>query len=117
MIRAWKAFLNADGVIAGIVDGRIYPNKVPKGGLAPAVTYQLIGGHAENYLAEGATMDRGVYQMSCWALDMTTCDALANAVRRMVETTGYVVAYHGSDIDEDTGWTGIRFDVSVWDSR
>jgi hypothetical protein len=117
MIVGIKGWLVADGTTNAIIAGRVYPNKVPLDGAVPAVSYQLIDGAPENYLAENPGIDNGVYQINCWAEDMTTVNALANAARDVLQQHGQIIRYIVMDFDEETKWQGVRFVVSIWDSR
>lgn len=117
MIRGFKTLLSADAPTNAIIQGRVYPIKVPRDGRVPAVAIQMIGGKPENYLSEDPTIDNGIYQVNCWAVDMTTVEALGIAVRDVLQKIGMITRYHGTDFDEEAQWYGFRFDLSIWDSR
>lgn len=91
---------------------RVYPfGKAPVEVLRPYVTWMVIGGDAENTMADAPPLDRFVIQIDVWADTITSANTVARAVRDAIETTGYVVAYNPSDDDEATGRYRLSFDA------
>lgn len=118
MIGAIFTWLKDDATVSGYVGTKIFPNVIPDGQDSPAIVYQLVGGHPENYLGENPTIDRGVYQITAWSVAPTTARDLCKAARTVMEQHGMVVpGSYGMDFDKDTNMHGFRFDVSVWDNR
>lgn len=79
----------------------------------PYVTWMLVAGTAENTQADAPPVDRYVIQMDCWGDTGSSAKGVAAAVRDVIETTGYVVAYNPSDRDPETGRYRMSFDVEI----
>jgi hypothetical protein len=70
--------------LKGLVSNRVFPDVAVFGTATPYITYQQVGGSAENFLESVFVGKRNArMQINCWA----TTRAAANALARSVETT------------------------------
>lgn len=117
MIPGIYNWLTNDAGVAALVGTSVYPNVIPEGKDGPAIVYQLIDGHPENYLSENPNIDRGVFQITSWSKEPTKARDAFKAAIVALQTFGNIIGGQSSDYDPDTKMHGFRFEFSVWDYR
>lgn len=105
--------------LAGLVDGRVWPDIAPERVEKPYITHQQVGGDAVNY-TEGAIPDRrnARIQINVWAETREEAAALAeqveNALRPLRELQVTVLGARISLYEPETKLRGTRQDFSIW---
>lgn len=107
--------------LKGLVSNRVFPDVAPFGTVAPYITFQQIGGSAENFLESVFVGKRNArIQVNVW----TTTRLATNALARSVETTliantairatvlGAFTATHEPDLNPPL--YGTHQDFSTW---
>lgn len=108
-----------DGVLAHLVDGRVYPDVAPLDTDTPYITYQVVGGEPINFLS-GDRPDKQLVRMqvNVWSerraeaseVGMLVEDALRSATALQVE----VVSGRMSTYDEETDTRGTLQDFMLF---
>jgi len=83
---ALYAILVADETIAGLVSTRVYPLMIPQPASVPAITYEQLSGWREHTMTDRIAMASPVFRVTSWATTYSGCDALAKAVRTVLNT-------------------------------
>jgi hypothetical protein len=112
--------LSAAPDVAAIVDDRIYRHgRAPQNikDVGPYITWSVVGGHSETYLADNATIDQELAQLDLWALTPQTCKALMLAVVAVLEDAGYPAGIPQDDFEEDTQLYRYMLQFHFWTSR
>lgn len=105
--------LTTDAALAALVDGRIYPLRIPQNEALPAITYQQAS-RPNGGLRGCGQPDRGLVQVSIFAKSYEQVEAISTAVRRALD--GYEVGQfsieyeNGRDLHDDTSETYFRAD-------
>ena len=97
-----------------LLDGelRLYPHgRAPQGVVYPYVTWQVINGSPENYLAGRPDTDAFTLQVNCYGNTGTQAQNVAGAIRDAIELTAYVVNWAGDDTDPETNKPYVSFDI------
>lgn len=84
----------------------------PEDTTKPYVTWQVITGSPENYLANRPDIDGYTLQVDVWADDGQIARDVAAAVRDAIEPYAYIVRWGGESRDPDTRAYRLSFDVS-----
>lgn len=84
----------------------------PEDTTKPYVTWQVITGRPENYLANRPDIDGYTLQVDVWADDGQIARDVAAAVRDAIEPHAYIVRWGGESRDPDTRAYRLSFDVS-----
>lgn len=105
--------------IQGLVSGRCYPDVAPSGAAKPYITYQVVGGIAENFLESAVVGKRNArMQINCWGETRKAVAALARSVEDAVVVStalrGFVYGAPVSEYVEDVNLYGTRQDFSIW---
>jgi hypothetical protein len=77
-------YVIADPTVAGLIDTRMYPNKLPQGATLPALRFQLITQPRLRNLGGGAGRATPLLQIDCFAKGYVAAKALAAAVRARI---------------------------------
>jgi len=86
--------------------------EAPENTARPYVTWQVITGSPENYLANRPDIDGYTLQVDVWADDGQAARDVAAAVRDAIEPHAYIVRWGGESRDPDTRAYRLSFDVS-----
>jgi len=106
--------------LIGTAPVRAFPaNSMPQTQVLPAVTWQVISGQPESYLAERAGLDYFRVQIDCWASTYTDANQLAAAVREALEdgANNVLDAFNPDDYETETKRFRVSFDFSFWVDR
>lgn len=109
MIENVYQMLLAAASVGSIVADRIYFGVAPQEAIQPYVVWNIISNIPVNSLACVPDIDAQRFQLDCYSLDPATARSLAQAVRDVIESEGYVVSgpvFFG--VEADTGlsrWT------------
>jgi Protein of unknown function (DUF3168) len=107
--------------LTGLVSGRVYPDVAPYGTTTPYITYQQVGGSAENFLESVFVGKRNArIQINCWASTRASANSLARSVETTVITStalratvlGALIATHEPDLVPPL--YGTYQDFSIW---
>ena len=110
----WSAF----ALLSGDSSAEFNPVRVfafgeaPENTARPYVTWQVITGSPENYLANRPDIDGYTLQVDVWADDGQAARDVAAAVRDAIEPHAYIVRWGGDSRDPDTRAYRLSFDVS-----
>lgn len=105
--------LIADSTVLGIVGNRIYSHgEAPQDTSKPYVTWESVSGVPEICLSGLPDIDRWQLVFNCFSSTGPGVIALANAVRNVIETVGYVtnVPFDGRDEETRLFWIAIEMD-------
>lgn len=81
------------------------------GPVYPYVTYQVVSGLPDNYLAGRPDSDSWVLQVDCWAKSESEVVSIAAGIRDAVELDSYITNWGGSNRDPVT--RNYRFNFTV----
>lgn len=101
------------------ISPKVYPDFAPAGTVAPYLTWQQVGGKAENFLGNEVPDKRNArIQINAWA----TTRAAANALMLQVEAAMIAASHRPigallATADEDLNLRGAIQDFTVWASR
>jgi hypothetical protein len=114
--------LTADaGVMALLPAGEIKAifagGVAPDGTLPPYITWQVIAGQPENYLAERPDMDFFRVQLNFWAESRTPAKALYEAGVAALEEAAHQVSFNADERDPETLFWRRSADFNFWVPR
>ena len=99
--------------LLGTLPTRLYAfGEAPEDTARPYVTWQVITGSPENYLARRPDIDGYTLQVDVWADGGQIARDVAAAVRDAIEPHAYIVRWGGESRDPDTRAYRLSFDVS-----
>ncbi|MEJ7746058.1 MAG: DUF3168 domain-containing protein [Luteimonas sp.] len=98
------AILSGDAAVTALVPaarikGQSYAGESP---IAPYITWQIISGGPENYLADRPGMDVFRVQIDIWAVSAASAKAIAALVRDALEPHAYCLNIFADDYEPDT---------------
>ena len=94
--------LTGDATVAALVSTRVYRHgTAPQDVTAPYVTWSAPGGFAENAF-DGACADVFRVQVDCWSDTDAGVEALADAVRDVIEPLAHLNGYIADERDATT---------------
>jgi len=103
---------------------RVYPfGEAPAKPVYPYVTWQIISGTPEVYLADRPNIDDVRVQMDCWGdggagkNGAASVNSVADAIRNVLEDHGYMVDFGNTERDPDTVSYRYRMDFEFWTHR
>ena len=111
---------NIFDALKSLVSNRVYPDTAPLGTTAPYITYQQVGGVAENFLESAPVGKRNArIQVSCWAttrlaantLARSAEDAMVNSTMKAFVFAAFIASYEDS---LNPPIYGTDQDFSVW---
>jgi hypothetical protein len=107
--------------IKGLVSNRVFPDVAPINTARPYVTYQQVGGEAENYLESAVVGKRNArMQINVWAdtraAAMTLCRSIEDTLVTSTTLRAYVLGAPVSLYEDETSppLYGTRHDFSIW---
>jgi len=110
--------LSNDAAVAALVADRIFRHgRAPQDVVKPYITWSVVGGHAENYLAERPGIDEDLAQIDCWAASATECKALMIAVVAALELHGMQQGTPQDDFENDTQLYRYMVQFDFWTHR
>lgn len=118
MIPPVFALLTAASPVTDIVDERIYRHAhAPQDALKPYITWSVVGGHAENYLAQRPGIDQELVQIDCWSTTAQECKTLMLAVVAALELDGHQQGMPQDDFEQDTQLYRVMLQFHFWTPR
>ncbi|MDF3837151.1 DUF3168 domain-containing protein [Cupriavidus basilensis] len=104
--------------LAGLVDGRVFPDEAPFGTEAPYVTYHQAGGEPLNFLEGIPDKRNGRFQFVVWATSRPEASRLIRQIedtlrldpKLLAHTLGGALGLRQSDLD----LFGATQDFSIW---
>jgi hypothetical protein len=100
--------------VTAIAGNRVYPVRLPRTAVLPAVVYFIPSTDSVNSLTGDSGVDNNSIQISCWAKDYKTAHLLANAVRASLATIKAVIDDVNDDEDEETMNYCVIMSVRAW---
>ena len=100
-----------------LVASRVYADVAPAGAERPFITYQAVGGVAENFLESQPVGKRNArMQVRVWADSRLVASALSHQVEDalIIALKAYVLGAAISTYEEETEMSGTTQDFSVW---
>lgn len=88
---------NDPGVYA-VVNARIYPLVAPQQAAKPHITYQRVGTDYNRSLSGPTGMDRGTFQVDCWATTQRAARQLADLVRLAIDNNRGTMGNHNVQV-------------------
>lgn len=85
MLSDLRAFLLADGTVAGLAGTRIYPSVLPQAPTFPAITYSTISAVRQNTMDGPDGLPSKRIQIDSWASTFSQALALADAIRERLD--------------------------------
>lgn len=115
MIQAqiFTALLNSAEVQA-IVFGRVYPVRLPREVVLPAVVYHVAGIEPVSHLEGDSGVDNNTIELSCWAKDYSTVQSLVRAVRASLSGLMVTVEDQSDGEDLETRSYSVSLIVKAW---
>jgi hypothetical protein len=77
-----RAFILADGTVAGLIGTRLYPLTLPQAPTLPAMSYQWISGQHFNAMDAPSKLSGPRVQFTCWAATYLQAEAVVEALRK-----------------------------------
>lgn len=110
--------LSADSNVAAHVDSRIYPHgRAPQRVTVPYVTWDVMGGAAENTLSAVPEIDSVVVRVRVWGDDAQTIYAIGQAVRDCLEPDAHMEDVPATGRDAETLRTWLAMTFRFWVDR
>ena len=104
--------LQADSALNALVADRIYSENAPDGSAFPRVLVFKTSEDSYNLLAANPSSKRTSYQIDCFATGLTSCNAIADAVRDVMLSYGHMTGKRNDYIDFDKTYR-ISIDFAV----
>lgn len=93
--------LDASADVIAIAGHRIYPVRLPREAVLPAVVYQIPGVEPVTSMSGDSGIDNNVVQIVSWAKDYSKAHELAFAVRKALVESGLRIITESQNDDED----------------
>lgn len=106
--------------LTSLVSGRVFPDVAPYITARPYITYQQVGGAAENFLESTLVGKRNArIQINCWADTRATANTIARSAESALVLSGLKTTVLGAFIsvheeDTDPPRYGTQQDFSTW---
>lgn len=97
--------------ILGSDPARLYQDQAEQGVNSPFSVWTLIGGLPENYIDRVPDLDSFSIQFDCYAKTQAEVEALARALRDVIEPVAHIVAWRGTTQEQGTRLYRYSFDV------
>lgn len=102
-------------LIGAIPNCRFYRHgSAPQKAALPYATHRSISGNPQNNLSGLPLADDCRVQISCWSKDPAEVEALANAIRAVIEPVCDILSFSDGGRDAETMNFRIDMDVQVW---
>ena len=79
------SILSSDSAVDTLVDGRVYPKRLPQSPTLPAVTYFRVGAQRSSVMGNDTGIVRKRIQVSSWGKTYAAVNELAEAVRNAMQ--------------------------------
>lgn len=110
--------LSANTGVTTLVGDRIYRmGSAPQDVADDYITWQVIGGFTESYLAENPSIDRELVQVDVWSKDAQRCQDIKDAVLAALEPYGYLEGLPEDSKEEETQLFRYLLQFHFWSSR
>jgi hypothetical protein len=110
--------LSTNTGVTTLVQQRIFRmGHAPQDVVDPYITWQVIGGFTESYIAEAPALDRELVQIDVWAKDAQKCEDVKNAVLAALEGDGYLQGLPSDSYEEDTTLYRYMLQFHFWAAR
>jgi hypothetical protein len=106
--------ISTSGAVVAIAGSRIYPIRLPREAVLPAVVYQVQGADPVATLDGDSRLDNNVIEIVAWAKDYATAQALVAAVRASLASLMVTVEDQGDGEDLDTRNYSVSLIVRAW---
>ena len=106
--------ITIDPAVQAIAGTRVYPVRLPREAVLPAVVYQVEGVDPVNNLAGDSGLDNSVIEIVCWAKDYATAQALAAAVRASLASLQVIIDDQGDGEDLETRNYSVTLMIRAW---
>jgi hypothetical protein len=108
------AALNGNAGVIAIAGHRIFPVRLPREAVLPAVSYSVPTTDSVNSLNGYSGADNNVIMITSWAKDYKTAHALSDAVRSSLSSLKAIIDDVSDDEDEETMNYGVIMSVRAW---
>lgn len=110
--------LSTNTGVTTLVDQRIYrAGSAPQDVAGDYITWQVIGGFTESYIAESPSIDRELVQIDVWSKDAQRCQDIKDAVLAALEPYGYLDGLPQDSKEEDTQLYRYMLQFHFWAAR
>lgn len=106
-----------DTALAGLADGRVYPDVAPANTARPYIVYQAAGGVDETTFDGMSQLQNCRMQVAVWADGRLSAALLMQQVLQALTAApvrGKPIGAPVSDYEDDTHLYGSRIDLSIW---
>lgn len=112
------SYLLADEELDELVEGRVYPMRLPQRESLPAIVYQVIANTPENTLEGDRNVGSVSVQFTCWSKTYAEAQQVAAELRRVMGTIKVLHPTTGLILDgedPDTKALGVISTFELWD--
>ena len=110
-------WLSIDSAITSIVGDKLYANVAPQRVDPPYVIWDMASGFPQNYLGENPGIDHQVVDFRCYSRSAAEAEALATAVRDVVQDRGQSTSSPISEWEFETKLYVVMLSFSFWTNR
>lgn len=111
-----RALLLADSVVASLVGTRISADRIEQNATRPFVAYRRTSHVREKTLDGTVVSDMSTFDVQVWADTRAACQAVAEAIQRVIEAADQDVATREDLSDADLDFEGESITVDWWGS-
>lgn len=98
--------------LLGLQPLRVFPHgEAPENVARPYVTWQIVSGNPENYLADRPDVDGWRLQVDIWGDTVASVQQVASAMADAIEGQSYITSWRGTSKDPSTGRRRLSFDA------
>jgi hypothetical protein len=108
--------LSSSADVTAIASSRIYPVRLPRAAVLPAVVYQIPTISPINSLSGDSGIDNCAVNFVCWAEEYAVAHELAYCVRQALVESGLRIVTEGQNDEEDleTHNYGVSISMNIW---
>jgi hypothetical protein len=108
--------LTASADVSAIASSRIYPVRLPREAVLPAVVYQVPIVSPVSSMSGDSGIDNCTVNIVCWAKEYAKAHDLAYAVRKALVESGLRIITEGQNDEEDleTHSYGVSVSMNIW---
>ena len=108
--------INASADVIAIAAHRVYPVRLPREAVLPAVVYQVPTVTPVSSMSGDSGIDNCTVDIVCWAKEYSTAHDLAYAVRKALVESGLRIITEGQNDEEDleTHSYGVSISMNIW---
>ena len=94
------ATLQADAGVTAIAGSKLYPHIAPEGTAAPFMTFHMVVGTPYNIISRTTALEKKRIQINCWSDSYAGAQALAEAVKTALNSSGHLAVEIENYVDE-----------------